>query len=87
MNSHDSQRTLAMQTIDLLIHAGGCAPFLLTSSPEVGRQLVASRRIRAGEILCQEEPLVVGPNQVLCRLMHFEVRHIGGQNFWNAITV
>ncbi len=43
---------------------GLCAPFRVTRNPDVGRQLVATRRIVAGEILCQEEPLIVGPNQV-----------------------
>jgi hypothetical protein len=43
---------------------GLCSPFRVTRNPDVGRQLAATRRITAGEILCQEEPLIVGPNQV-----------------------
>jgi hypothetical protein len=48
----------------LTLFTGLCAPFRVTRNPDVGRQLVATRRIVAGEILCQEEPLIVGPNQV-----------------------
>ncbi|XP_023331827.1 protein msta [Eurytemora carolleeae] len=42
---------------------GACAPFQINSDSNVGRFLTAKRDIRAGEIICCEEPLIVGPNQ------------------------
>jgi hypothetical protein len=51
---------------------GLCGPFCVTRNPDVGRQLVAARRIAAGEILCQEEPLIVGPNQVTTETVYFK---------------
>jgi hypothetical protein len=57
----------------MLSHCLGlCAPFSVTRNPDVGRQLVATRRIVAGEILCQEEPLIVGPNQVTTETVYFK---------------
>jgi hypothetical protein len=52
----------------ITLYTGACAPFLVGSSPHVGRKLLASRKIGAGEMICQEEPIVVGPNQVCLRM-------------------
>ncbi len=57
---------------EMLSHCLGlCAPFRVARNPDVGRQLVATRLIVAGEILCQEEPLIVGPNQVKTETVYF----------------
>lgn len=39
-------------------------PYKICNSPELGNYLVASRNIKAGEVLFSEAPLVVGPSSV-----------------------
>ncbi|KAK3856724.1 hypothetical protein Pcinc_036968 [Petrolisthes cinctipes] len=44
-------------------HKGRCKPYVILKHPVYGRHLVATRDIRAGEVLLKEAPLVVGPKQ------------------------
>ena len=39
-----------------------CWPFRIETKPEIGRIMVATRNIRAGEIILEEYPAVWGPN-------------------------
>ena len=39
-----------------------CWPFRIETKPEIGRIMVATRDIRAGEIILEEYPAVWGPN-------------------------
>ncbi|XP_023349162.1 protein msta isoform X2 [Eurytemora carolleeae] len=41
-----------------------CFPWEILEKPLVGRCMVTSRKVCAGETLFQEEPVVIGPNQV-----------------------
>ena len=42
--------------------AGGCYSFRMEEKEEVGRYLVATRRIRPGEVIYRDRPAVIGPN-------------------------
>ena len=42
--------------------AGGCYAFTARHEPQVGRFLVATRRIKQGEIIYRDSPAVTGPN-------------------------
>ncbi|XP_063709401.1 SET domain-containing protein SmydA-8-like isoform X2 [Culicoides brevitarsis] len=52
------------QKSDWSRHKNSCHPFKVESSPEFGRYLVASKDIKAGEIVLKESPLVCGPSQI-----------------------
>ena len=39
-------------------------PYRIGSSKEMGNFMVANRNLRAGEVILQEAPLVVGPSQM-----------------------
>jgi len=41
-----------------------CFPWKVVERPIVGRCMVAARKISAGEVMFQEEPIVIGPNQI-----------------------
>ncbi|XP_046688196.1 SET domain-containing protein SmydA-8-like [Homalodisca vitripennis] len=45
-------------------HKTQCRPFEVRTSPELGRYLVATRDVAAGEVLYEEAPTVVGPKVV-----------------------
>ncbi|XP_063848062.1 SET domain-containing protein SmydA-8-like isoform X2 [Scylla paramamosain] len=45
-------------------HKDQCQPFQVLHSPELGRYMVASRDLKAGDIILREDPIVVGPKQV-----------------------
>lgn len=45
-------------------HKPRCHPFLIESNEKFGRYLIASRDIRAGEIILKEAALVCGPSQI-----------------------
>nr|CAD7264050.1 unnamed protein product [Timema shepardi] len=57
-------------------HKEVCRPFVVCSSPEMGRHLLASRDLTPGDVILSELPLVVGPKHhsqdeaVLCLLCH-----------------
>lgn len=42
--------------------AGGCYSFKVEYQEEVGRYLVATRRINQGEVIYRDRPAVIGPN-------------------------
>ncbi|VVC43205.1 Zinc finger, MYND-type [Cinara cedri] len=42
-------------------HKAACHPYVVLTSPALGRHWVAARDIKAGEVLLEERPLVVGP--------------------------
>ena len=41
--------------------SGACYPFTVQYDYEMGRYLVSSRKIKPGEVIIQEDPLVLGP--------------------------
>lgn len=47
------------------VHKGQCCPWKLSESSALGRHLEATRDIRAGEVVLEEDPLVVGP-KIMC---------------------
>nr|XP_053652884.1 SET domain-containing protein SmydA-8-like isoform X1 [Cherax quadricarinatus] len=54
-------------------HRTQCPPYKMISSPEAGRYLVASRRLPAGQVLVEEQPLAVGPlsiSELVCLGCH-----------------
>ncbi|XP_055372325.1 SET domain-containing protein SmydA-8 [Condylostylus longicornis] len=54
----------AHQKQDWKQHKQQCHPFIIKSNEKYGRYLVASRNIRAGEIVLKEKALVSGPSQI-----------------------
>ena len=44
-----------------LSQSGSCVPFKVEYDPEIGRYLVATRRIKQGELILFESPSVIGP--------------------------
>ncbi|XP_064097943.1 SET domain-containing protein SmydA-8-like [Macrobrachium nipponense] len=51
------------QKEDWKTHKGRCKPYVVQVHPVYGRHMVASRDIRAGEIIIKEQPVVIGPKQ------------------------
>lgn len=49
------------QKEDWKTHKGKCKPYIIQNHPVYGRHMVASRDIRAGEIILRGQPAVVGP--------------------------
>ncbi|XP_068232973.1 uncharacterized protein [Palaemon carinicauda] len=50
-------------------HKQECQPFRVDSSPEAGQYLVANRRLKAGQVILKDPPLVVAPmckSQLMC---------------------
>ncbi|XP_042873477.1 SET domain-containing protein SmydA-8-like [Penaeus japonicus] len=45
-------------------HKERCKPFKVMESKELGRYMVASRDLKAGDIIFKDEPLVVGPKTI-----------------------
>ncbi|XP_071538254.1 uncharacterized protein [Panulirus ornatus] len=45
-------------------HKDQCQPFQVMESAELGRYMVASRDLKAGDVIVKEDPLVVGPKQI-----------------------
>lgn len=45
-------------------HRKECLPYKVVASPEAGKYLIASRRLREGQVLFQEFPLMMGPVSV-----------------------
>ncbi|XP_049799871.1 SET domain-containing protein SmydA-8-like [Schistocerca nitens] len=43
------------------LHRAGCSPLRVATSPQLGRYLVATRDLKAGELLLKEQPVAVGP--------------------------
>ena len=41
--------------------SGSCVPFKVEYDPEIGRYLVATRKIKQGELIRFESPIVIGP--------------------------
>uniref|UniRef100_A0A182SCU7 MYND-type domain-containing protein n=1 Tax=Anopheles maculatus TaxID=74869 RepID=A0A182SCU7_9DIPT len=52
------------QQQDWKLHKATCHPFKICSNEQYGRFLVATRDIKAGEIILKESPLVHGPAQI-----------------------
>uniref|UniRef100_A0A336MII8 CSON001087 protein n=1 Tax=Culicoides sonorensis TaxID=179676 RepID=A0A336MII8_CULSO len=52
------------QKSDWSRHKISCHPFKIETNPEYGRYLVATKDIKAGDIVLKESPLIVGPSQV-----------------------
>lgn len=42
-------------------HKAACRPYVVATSPELGRHWVAARDVAVGEVLLEEQPLAVGP--------------------------
>lgn len=51
------------QKQDWKTHKAKCKPFVIKTHPVYGRYMVASRDIRAGEVILKEPHLVIGPKQ------------------------
>lgn len=45
-------------------HKDQCRPYQVLESPELGRYMVASRDLKAGDVILKDEPLVIGPKQI-----------------------
>ncbi|XP_064097940.1 uncharacterized protein LOC135209187 [Macrobrachium nipponense] len=45
-------------------HKDQCRPYQVLQSPELGRYMVASRDLKAGDVILKEDPIVVGPKQI-----------------------
>ncbi|XP_049947959.1 SET domain-containing protein SmydA-8-like [Schistocerca serialis cubense] len=43
------------------LHRAACSPLRVATSPQLGRYLVATRDLKAGELLLKEQPVAVGP--------------------------
>lgn len=56
--------SVAHQKADWRQHKTACHPFRIATNAEFGRHLIATRDIRAGEIVLRERPLVRGPSQI-----------------------
>ncbi|XP_054269407.1 SET domain-containing protein SmydA-8-like [Macrosteles quadrilineatus] len=52
------------QKLDWAKHKHTCKPFKVCEDPVLGRHLVATRDITAGEVILKEPPLLQGPSQV-----------------------
>ncbi|XP_076045904.1 uncharacterized protein LOC143028137 isoform X2 [Oratosquilla oratoria] len=46
------------------LHKDVCRPYKVTKLQDLGRVLVASRDLPAGEVILEEAPLVIGPKQI-----------------------
>uniref|UniRef100_A0A0P4VWD8 MYND-type domain-containing protein n=1 Tax=Scylla olivacea TaxID=85551 RepID=A0A0P4VWD8_SCYOL len=51
------------QKQDWKTHKTRCKPYVIQNHPVFGRHMVATRDIRAGEVILREAPVVVGPKQ------------------------
>ncbi|XP_076045902.1 uncharacterized protein LOC143028136 [Oratosquilla oratoria] len=45
-------------------HREQCQPFKVEENSDLGRYMVASRNIKAGEVVLIEDPIVIGPKQI-----------------------
>lgn len=58
-------------------HKAQCWPFTLTTDPDVGRQLVASRNLPEGHLVMREAPVALGPTATsfpICLGCHSPIR-------------
>ena len=52
------------QTKGWLKHGRECKPWKLTKHPDLGRYMVATRNIEAGELILSDDALLIGPKQI-----------------------
>ncbi|XP_021915499.1 protein msta isoform X2 [Zootermopsis nevadensis] len=52
------------QRLDWKGHRSRCKPFKVADNKALGRHLIATRDIKVGEVILDEQPLVAGPSQV-----------------------
>ena len=64
---------------------GECFPVKVKECEKVGRYLVTSRFVRAGETLFEEEPVAAGPNQesaAICLICFAKVSTVISPSLW-----